>query len=74
VLGEGYRRLVVDRRAPSPIALTRWPSESATHPYKYTGDRYLHQQEPGKFLEPGDVVQLTHSQSVSLADRFEAID
>lgn len=53
--------------------LTRWPSESVTHPYRFKGSAGLTHLD-GRELEPGDVVNLTRAQAGGWRERFEEIE
>ena len=52
----------------------RWDSPDRKHQYRYTGKPYRHTHDDGKVLEKGDVVLLSESQALALADRFEAVE
>lgn len=51
----------------------RWPTADTKHEYRYTGKPDRHTQD-GKCLERGDVVLLSESAALALADRFEAVE
>lgn len=51
----------------------RWPTPDTKREYTYVGKPYRHTQD-GKVLEKGDVVLLSESQALALADRFEAVE
>jgi hypothetical protein len=49
--------------------LERWPNSSTRHPYRYTGPVFKTMWE-GRYLQPGDVVELNATQAAAFADRF----
>jgi hypothetical protein len=51
----------------------RWPTPDTKHQYKYVGKPDRHTQD-GKLLERGDVVLLSETSALALADRFEAVE
>lgn len=50
----------------------RWPTPDTTHEYRYTG-RPDKTSIDGRYVEPGDIVPLTETRALALADRFEPV-
>jgi hypothetical protein len=53
--------------------LDRWPDAQQTHAFRFIGRPYK-TQIAGRYLEFGDIVDLTERQAAAWSDRFEAVE
>lgn len=53
----------------------KWPTPETTRKFRYVGkpDKYL-DKDSGRYLDPGDVVELRKGRATNLRDMFEAVD
>jgi hypothetical protein len=61
-----------DERKGLTAYLEQWRDGTITRPHRYTGKRYKHSMG-GRFVEPGEVVELNDSQAHAWRDRFDAV-
>lgn len=71
------QRMLEDAQRERPECMRvieRWPTADTTHAYRYVGLPFKARWEDGRYLEPGDVVQLTEGRAAAWGDRFEAVE
>jgi hypothetical protein len=74
-LAETARRIEANERllAEAEAVLARWPTETTTHPFRYTGPPRCAYRPDGGYVQPGEVVLLNENAAYAMRDRFEPV-